>query len=190
TSIDNFAAPATWTEDQVRHLLRQIFPLAQRTGCYPRLDDRLPAAQERVRRTLDSDHLPETLLEDVPRPLRTSARLPQAPSLAMHDAQRCAQVSTDTSLLKRLTTEHPAVTVRGAARRRLDNLSTRPGMRRFQTLRPDTNFDEKSWMTWRQQAPSWAIGPFATRRWAKEAGIHDALFSLDADLEMRWHQGL
>lgn len=82
------------------------------------------------------------------------------------------------------------MTVRGAARRRLDYLGTRAGMRRLPTLHPDANFDEGSWMTWRQQAPSWAIGPFATRRWATQARIHDALFSLDADLEMRWDQGL
>lgn len=80
------------------------------------------------------------------------------------------------------------MTVRGATRRRLDYLGTRADMRKFQALRPAANFDEASWMTWRDEAPNWAIGVLATHSWATEAGIHGALLSLDPDLEMRWNQ--
>lgn len=190
TSVDNYTAPATWTEEQVRHLFRQIFPLSQRTDSCSRLEDPLAAAEARLRRALDRNHFPETLLEDVPHALRSSARLPHGPSLAMNDAQRCAQMSRDTSLLRRLTTEHPALAVRRTSRRRIEQLEARTGTHTFRASRPPSDFDDESWITWRHQAPSWSISRFATRRWATEAGIHDALFNLDGSLEKRWIQGL
>ena len=187
TSTDNYTAPATWTEDQVRHLLRQIFPLTQRTDSCARLEDPLPAAEARVRRALDRDGFPETLLDDVPATVRASARLPHGPSLSLSDAQRCAHMTRDTELLRRITTEHPALTVRHTARSRLEQLGTRAEMRRFRASDPDNEFD---WITWENHAPHWATGRFAARRWKMEAGIYDALFSLDGDPEMRWDHGL
>ncbi len=185
SSVDNYLVPQDWSEDQVRHLLRQIFPIARETSAYSRLRVDLVACEARLGTTLGVAEIRERIADDAQTLVRGSLRVPTGPSLAADDAQRCARESREAALLQRLVVEHPDSGVHALAGARLTYLQ-RGAISTAGTARPGA----VPWVPWQCPPPVEAATPLTKRRWRQAAGVHDALFSLGASPAERWARAL